>query len=59
MKDLNRLQILGNVCKAPEELRQTAAGDNFVTFWIAASHVYKKGDQEAREKLEIEVFAWN
>lgn len=42
MKDLNRLQILGNVSKAPDELRQTAAGDNFTTFHIAATHVYKK-----------------
>jgi single-strand DNA-binding protein len=49
---LNRVQIIGNLCKDPE-IRSTQAGKQIANLTVATSETWKTKDGERKEKSEF------
>lgn len=59
MRNLNRVEIIGNVTRDPE-LRYTASGTAIATFSVATNRSYKTESGEAKEEVEFHrVVVWS
>jgi len=57
MANLNKVILIGNICKEPE-LRYTPAGAAVLNFTLAINRKYKSGEEMKEDVAFVPVVAW-